>query len=185
MKKKFRNITVDDKSYTWSTQFDCDGDGNIWVKIWELEPKKKNIFEAAIRGNSITPSVVARIIKAIKGNNIRSIQELFVYDEEYERQYTKIKDNFPEEKGFFERSYYELKDKVVKKVAPLKEFFDSDPDAYDYGDVVDGHMDVVEEFKNDLLEMENTRNFKHIDPFTDEDEEIKDAKDESDKEDNK
>ena len=41
MKKRFRNITVDDQSYSWSIRSDLDGDGGIFLKIWEIHNKGK------------------------------------------------------------------------------------------------------------------------------------------------
>ena len=101
MKKKFRDITVNSKKYGWRTKFDCDGDGHIWLKIWEHNPdengsNKKMIFEAAIRSEEensewtwfrqqsyLTPKTVATVIEAIQLNKIDSIKKMFVYEYEY------------------------------------------------------------------------------------------------------
>ena len=44
MEKRFRNITIDDQDYTWSIRSDLDGDGGIFLKIWEIQDKGKNLI---------------------------------------------------------------------------------------------------------------------------------------------
>lgn len=62
-----------------------------------------------------------------------------------------------------------IKKKIEDKAAPLREFFDKDQDInYEYGETIDHHMNTVEEFKNDIVEMEKEKEHKYIDPFENE-----------------
>lgn len=60
MKKKFREITVNNKKYGWTTKGDCDGDYNTALYIWF---DKKIINTEIIKGGiDITPKFVANLI---------------------------------------------------------------------------------------------------------------------------
>lgn len=62
MKKKFRNIVVDNIEYAWRTcRYNGDGDGGIGIRIWK---DKKIIHETFHEGNyePITPKTIADII---------------------------------------------------------------------------------------------------------------------------
>jgi hypothetical protein len=65
MKKKYRDITVNNKNYAWAvTNHNCDGDGGIVVKIWH---NKEIIFQkfltASEKPDSITPKYIRKIIE--------------------------------------------------------------------------------------------------------------------------
>ena len=56
MKKKFREIVVNEKTYAWRVgDEDCDGDGGLRFKIWK---DRKLIYEEIIHNDIITPQVV-------------------------------------------------------------------------------------------------------------------------------
>ena len=58
MKKKFREITVDDKKYAWAVH---DGYENNIITIW-LD--KKKIYNKSVGGHiKVTPKTIAEIIK--------------------------------------------------------------------------------------------------------------------------
>lgn len=65
MKKKFREITVGDKTYGWTIKKGNDGDGNhpknlsIWLN-------KKVIHEQEMDDEEITPATVKKIIERKK-----------------------------------------------------------------------------------------------------------------------
>lgn len=63
MKTKLRNIVVDGHCYKWRIDFDCDGDGGRWAKIW----KDKNTIlvyeEIDYRVKSITPKFIRKLIE--------------------------------------------------------------------------------------------------------------------------
>lgn len=60
MKKKHRNIIVNEKEYAWTIKDNVDGDGNNKLKIWL---NKKVIYETYIPGHTaITPSFVEKKI---------------------------------------------------------------------------------------------------------------------------
>ena len=63
MKKKYRDIIVDDIKYTWAvTNYNCDGDGGFMVKIW-LD--KKIFYDELVVGETITPRVIEETIREL------------------------------------------------------------------------------------------------------------------------
>lgn len=60
MKKKFREITVDNLVFGWTINENCDGDGGKCVKIWK---NKKIIYETILNNEYITPALIRDIIK--------------------------------------------------------------------------------------------------------------------------
>ena len=64
MKKKFRNINVGEKKYSWRVKNNVDGDGSNLLKIW-LE--KKIILKELIIGSiGITPGYISEKIEKLK-----------------------------------------------------------------------------------------------------------------------
>jgi len=57
MKKKYRNIVVDNITYTWASGHNnCDGDGSNLLTVWK---NKKPFLRELINGNiEITPALV-------------------------------------------------------------------------------------------------------------------------------
>jgi hypothetical protein len=72
MKKKYREITVDDVQYGWTFHYDCDGDGNMCVAIWR---DKKIIYREIVKGGyTLLPSILATAIRRIVLNpNIEEV----------------------------------------------------------------------------------------------------------------
>lgn len=64
MKKKYREITVNGKKFTWSSgKNNCDGDGGNLLTIWfEKKPIHKQLFGGHIE---ITPKLVSEIIETL------------------------------------------------------------------------------------------------------------------------
>ena len=63
MKKKNRNIVVDDIEYAWSiSSGNCDGDGASKVNIWK---NKKLIHTVVLRQCEVTPSNIEEIIRSL------------------------------------------------------------------------------------------------------------------------
>jgi len=60
MKKKYRDITVNDKQYAWAVQNDT-------LVIWY---NKKVIKMADVLDTTVTPKIVAEIIKKLKSFKI-------------------------------------------------------------------------------------------------------------------
>ena len=62
MKKKYRNIIVDGKKYGWLIDFNCDGDGGNYLRIFD---KKLVIDFRKINCNisQITPKIVENEIR--------------------------------------------------------------------------------------------------------------------------
>jgi hypothetical protein len=62
MKKKFRTIVVNNITYGWTINNDCDGDGGNMVTIWENKNPIKEIliYDGTVE---ITPSIVEKMIK--------------------------------------------------------------------------------------------------------------------------
>jgi len=70
MKKRYRSIIVDGKSYSWSIRNDLDGDGGNFLKIWETHSKGKNIkfddvCDFRTEDDDIIENVTPRMIKDI------------------------------------------------------------------------------------------------------------------------
>lgn len=69
MKKRFRNITINGITYTWSIRNDLDGDGGIFLRIWEIENEGKklifdgDIYELKTNKDEIIENVTPKIIK--------------------------------------------------------------------------------------------------------------------------
>jgi hypothetical protein len=67
MKKKYRNITIDEVLYTWASGHNnCDGDGSNLLTIWKnKKPFHQQLFKYDIE---ITPSQVKDVINNLKNN---------------------------------------------------------------------------------------------------------------------
>lgn len=65
MKKRFRNIIVNGKIYSWNVQPNSDPyEGGGTLKLWK---RKKVIYETGIESDqTITPSYVAELISVIE-----------------------------------------------------------------------------------------------------------------------
>jgi hypothetical protein len=60
MKKKFREITINNKKYGWTLRNNCDGDGGDCVEIW---CDKKVIHREIISGHlNVTPKMISNFI---------------------------------------------------------------------------------------------------------------------------
>ena len=69
MKKKHRNIVVDDKEFAWTvTGFNCDGCGGSRLCIWF---DKKVIYYNIVKyGVQVTPKYIRNIITSLKTDKL-------------------------------------------------------------------------------------------------------------------
>ena len=58
MKKKYRDIIVNNIQYAWRAHSDCDGDGHCLLTIW----KNKKVVYEQLANHDITPAYVALVI---------------------------------------------------------------------------------------------------------------------------
>lgn len=77
MKKRFRSIKINGKSYSWSIRNNLDGDGSNFLKIWETHNEGKNIkfddicdfrTEDGEIIQNITPRMIKNLIDELERN---------------------------------------------------------------------------------------------------------------------
>jgi hypothetical protein len=150
-------IVVDDAVFYWNIEYNRGGAGCTWLKI---KHDREIIFDAALY-EPINTDIVRAIIIGMTYGDISSLEDKFVYQEQY---WAAAKYKHPD--GFFER----LKKRIENKVAPLKDFFDREID-YEYDpNNISKHIDTVEELKTGLDDIEDALNYTYTDPDKEENE---------------
>lgn len=82
MKKKHRDIVVNGEKYTWSVN--SDDDGEIYILIYKLEPKRKMIFDRRVNDrdsneNPVTPKYIESLIKLLNSDDFFAMKEVIKY----------------------------------------------------------------------------------------------------------
>ena len=62
MKKKYRDIVVNNENHAWSVSNNNDGDRNNYITVWK--DKKVIFYNHYMRGDiNITPEIISELIK--------------------------------------------------------------------------------------------------------------------------